>query len=973
MLELNEIFLKLFNMSISASWLALAVALFRLVMKKAPKWLNCCLWALVGIRLINPFSFESVLSLIPSAQTVTSESFFYSQTPTITTGVKSFNHYVNPIISESLAPTPGASVNPAQILGFVLSAVWLVGVVGMLLYALISFLRLKRTVSASVLVKENIYMCDEVKTPFILGIIKPKIYIPSDMDEKALDYVIAHEKAHIKRKDYLWKPTSFILLSVYWFNPVLWLSYILLCRDIELACDEKVIRDMQTGDKKAYSEALLSCSAPQRKITACPVAFGEVGVRQRIKSVLNYKKPAFWVILVALIASVAIGVCFMTDPVVGKEGKQNITIYDIDETVFSLHDSIMGASTFTVKTYEGDFYGAFYGNETDEIREFLQSIRLSEVKNFKIDFNMLEVYTDAVIEFQADSQESVTTINFYDDYTRLYLQKDSGDFAEQSKVYEVLNVDLVRKFFLPEELKYEGTVWQHFGKGDNVHIFLEKGYSVSSFETSDGIINKIVSDDGLEGIAWRPDAKSGELFSAEIKISGINNGEKTDFIVTATKVGEAGKRASYYYLIDSEEYTVTACDESNCEFILKADEKDISKPQRVDCYDDNTFFWTYNPMAGGTWWYMLTFTVPDGYDIVSAEVTGGSANVEELYYGEPDGEKCVKWSPDFNEKPSNAEDTILTVGASKNGEQFYMQIKVSLLGIDGESGVKEYSIEPLNCTITEKQTASYEIKPLPVKDLDTAVSQAILYINSDKNWLGECSSEGHIILGKEEEKDVTKVYLLERFSSYGFENGWFIELGGHSTACVMSFAKMDGGYVFWSADYTMDGAKLDDSIKEMFPKHLRKRALNPTDADSKSMDEQCRKYAEAYLKEKGRSEKIGEYSDIPRVWLTDLGVSVEVSNKLLEMKGMTNACEVGYYEKDGVTYRTSYCEEEKIIIYTQSHPEKPNFECTAIDAETGKEVPFKDEYLEKARTYEDYMAEGFGKKQQEYTTKAVVV
>jgi hypothetical protein len=159
----------------------------------------------------------------------------------------------------------------------------------------------------------------------------------------------------------------------------------------------------------------------------------------------------------------------------------------------------------------------------------------------------------------------------------------------------------------------------------------------------------------------------------------------------------------------------------------------------------------------------------------------------------------------------------------------------------------------------------------------------------------------------------------------------------------------------------------------MFPKHLRKRALNPTDADSKSMDEQCRKYAEAYLKEKGRSEKIGEYSDIPRVWLTDLGVSVEVSNKLLEMKGMTNACEVGYYEKDGVTYRTSYCEEEKIIIYTQSHPEKPNFECVAIDAETGKEVPFKDEYLEKAKTYEDYMSEGFRVKQQEYTTKAVAI
>ena len=854
MLELNEIFLKLFNMSISASWLVFAILVFRLVLKKSPKWISCCLWALVGVRLVNPFSFESILSLIPSAETVNSENFFYSQSPTITTGVQSFNSYVNPIISESFAPTPGASVNPTQILGFVLSSVWLTGMAVMFLYALISFLRLKKTVAASVNVKENIYVCDEVKSPFILGIIKPKIYIPSDMDEGIMNYVIAHETAHIKRRDYLWKPIGFLLLSVYWFNPVVWLSYILLCRDIELACDEKVIRDMQTGDKKAYSEALLSCSVSQRMITACPVAFGEVGVKKRIKSVLNYKKPAFWVILVALIASVAIGVCFMTDPL----QEENVT------TVQSVTD-------FS-SLKQGDFTAESILTDVDSVS--------------------VELCKDAVIIFESDKEEDVAGIK---------------------------------------------------------NIFTE-------LRLNDGYYSH-PSAEALE-----------ELAEYEFKFSFSNS--KKDIAVRFDKNIE-----QMWFLFDDDRYTSTF-GVINGEIIKDVIDEIltvVSNPQRIDCYDDNTFTWHFNPMAGGTWWYETTFTVPEGYEIVSADATSGTAKVDSLFYGEPDGEKCAKWSPYMNEKTESTEDTILTVGAKKDGKQFNMQIKVSVLSVDGETGVKEYKLMPVNCNMTEKGQANYEIKPIPIEDLDTAVSQAILHINSNKNWLGECPAEGHIILGKEEEKDVTKVYLLERFSSYGFENGWFIEVGGHSTACVMSFAKMDGGYVFWSADYTEDGAHLDDSIKRLFPLKYRKRALNPTDADSKSMDEQCRKYARAYLGEKVREAKIGSYGDVPRIWLTDLGVSVEVSNKLLEMKGMTNACEVGYYERDGVTYRTSYCEEEKIIIYTKEIYEKGIVEETAIDATTGEEVPFKDEYLEKAKTYEDYMSEGFKVKQQEYTTKAVTI
>ena len=273
-------------------------------------------------------------------------------------------------------------------------------------------------------------------------------------------------------------------------------------------------------------------------------------------------------------------------------------------------------------------------------------------------------------------------------------------------------------------------------------------------------------------------------------------------------------------------------------------------------------------------------------------------------------------------------------------EEFDLIVKISLFAVETD-GVREYNIEPVNCNITEKGTANYEISPVPIEDLDTAVSQAILQINSGKNLLGECPSEGHIILGKDEEKDVTKVYLLERFSTYGFENGWFISKSGHSTACVMTFINSDGGYVFQNVEYTEDGSKFDDSVKRLFPARFRKRALNPTDADSKSMDEQCRKYAEAYLKEKGRSEKIGDYGDVERISLTDLGVSVEASNRILEQKGSTSYCHIGYYEElqDGVRYlcRTAYSETENIVVFIkESYDSGQIAQLTVFDSLTGE-------------------------------------
>ena len=311
---MSGIFLKLLNLSISASWLVLVVLALRLVLKRAPKWVNVLLWGMVALRLMLPFSIESALSLIPSAETLSPEVVRFDPAPTITSGVEFIDNAVNPSLSESFAAAPLASVNPLYVWTYLAGWVWLIGLAAMLAYALVSYLRLRRRVSASIPLRENIYVCDEVPSPFILGIVHPRIYLPSALDEAQRGSVLSHERAHLARRDHWWKPLGFALLAVYWFNPLLWLAYTLLCRDIELACDERVLRGMDAGQVKDYSSALLACSVPRRMIAACPLAFGEVGVGARVKNALRYKKPAFWVVAASVAVCVVVAVCFLTNP-----------------------------------------------------------------------------------------------------------------------------------------------------------------------------------------------------------------------------------------------------------------------------------------------------------------------------------------------------------------------------------------------------------------------------------------------------------------------------------------------------------------------------------------------------------------------------------------------------------------------------------------------------------------------------------
>ncbi len=545
---MTDLFISLFNMSITASWLVLAVVVLRFLLKKSPKWINTVLWAFVGFRLVCPFSFESIFSLVPSTDTVPHD-IIYSPSPSIHSGIPVLNSTVNPIISETFAPDVTNSVNPLQIVLFIAVIVWITGTLAMLVYSGVSFIRLNRKVREGVVLKDNIWLCDRIDTPFILGLFKPRIFLPSGMSESDMEYVIAHENAHLRRRDHWWKPLGFILLTVYWFNPVMWVAYILLCRDIELACDEKVIKEMGTDIKKPYSEALINCSVSRRTISACPLAFGETGVKDRIKSVLSYKKPTLWIIIVAVISCIAVAVCFLTNP------------------------------------------------------------------------------------------------------------------------------------------------------------------------------------------------------KSELKDS--------------------------------------------------------------------------NP------------------------------------------------------------------------------------------------------------------------ELDAAVSQAIFEINADSLYKSECAAEGHIIYGVEEGDNVT-VYLHEEFAGFGFKNGYFMEQTGHYTPAVFTFVKNDDGYILTDHKYAMDGEGYGDSIREMFPKEYHARVLDPTEKDRADMWAQCARYAEDYLDKIGRKAEVCHYSEVPHVMLTDVGVSVEISNKILENN--TLSCydaDIGNYEalENGVrfVYRTDFDKEKNLIIYTREiYATGEITQKIELDAKTGR-------------------------------------
>lgn len=307
-----EIFQKALNMSIAAGWLILAVIALRLLLRRAPKRFRLLLWAVVGLRLALPWSIESALSLIPSAQTLP-EGIMLERAPVLDTGISALNGAINPGFTAAFTPELGASANPLQVLLPIAAALWMLGAAAMLLWALVSWLRLRKRVREAVRLEENVYEC-EIASPFVLGLFRPRIYLPFSLENGERELVLAHERAHITAGDHIMKPLGWLLLAAHWYNPLVWLAYALFCRDIELACDERVVHGLSLSDRADYSQALLDLSRPRGGVRACPLAFGESSVKGRVKSVLSYKKPAFWLVLLAVVVCVGAAVCFLTDP-----------------------------------------------------------------------------------------------------------------------------------------------------------------------------------------------------------------------------------------------------------------------------------------------------------------------------------------------------------------------------------------------------------------------------------------------------------------------------------------------------------------------------------------------------------------------------------------------------------------------------------------------------------------------------------
>ena len=310
---MDDVFLKLVNLSISASWLILAVLVLRVVLKKAPKWVMPLLWSVVALRLVCLFSIESALSLIPSAETIPSEIVTETREPVLYEQA-TLDIVTNPTLPSAAEVPVGVSRQQAQVDFNIYSVLWLAGMAALLVHALVSAGKLKRKLATAILLRDNIYESEFVDSPFVFGVVKPNIYLPMHMDEGTAAYVIAHEHAHLARRDHWWKVLGYLVLALHWFNPLVWVAYILFCRDIELACDEKVVRGLDGAARADYSQALLSCAAPKRAVAACPLAFGEGNIKTRVKSALHYKKPAFWVAAAAVLAVVIVAVCFLTNP-----------------------------------------------------------------------------------------------------------------------------------------------------------------------------------------------------------------------------------------------------------------------------------------------------------------------------------------------------------------------------------------------------------------------------------------------------------------------------------------------------------------------------------------------------------------------------------------------------------------------------------------------------------------------------------
>lgn len=508
---MDAVFLKLLNMSLTACVLILAVLPVRALLKKAPRWSICLLWGLVALRLICPFTLQSNLSLIRNSEPITRETISPGQwtTPVVTETIQYEAAEPRPTVQEGhnqcIAEVPAQSVVQApqrQAPGIftVAGYVWLAGAGVMLMYAFISYWQLKRRVSTATRLEGNVWQSEYVTSPFVLGAFRPTIYLPYGLKEPQLNHILAHERAHIRRGDHLIKPLGFAILSVHWFNPLVWLAYVLLCRDIEAACDERVIKEMTHEQRQSYSATLLRCSVHRRRIAACPVAFGETAIKGRIKNVMNYKKPTVWLVLLSMLLSVVLAGCFLTDPVKDPSRGQLSVSREDRERMDALVDQIAGKLWDVKYEWLGpDFYRLIDSQARDELMaygdtalEYLTSqLRTTSSSNHSVrEQIMVYLCEDMAKAIPAESRYSGSWSEIPGMWLTYYDMKnaDRNDkSALQPGFYQVIDV-------LYGAMADENTVYWDYGRR---YMVTENGFFLRNTMAHYGYVTSITNDNGV--------------------------------------------------------------------------------------------------------------------------------------------------------------------------------------------------------------------------------------------------------------------------------------------------------------------------------------------------------------------------------------------------------------------------------------------------------------------------------------------
>lgn len=431
---MNHIFLEILNNAWITGVLILVVIVFRLLLKKTPKYINCILWGIVGLKLMIPFDISSSFGLLPSGKTI--ETVSNGVSPIIVrTGIASVDTSVNEYVGAISQSLPSAHDSMIHWMD-VFSILWMVGIGVMLVYLMVSYIFIRRKVASSILVEKGVSICDEIKSPFLFGMVKPHIYLPSGLEKEKRMYVLSHERMHLKRGDHLWKPLGFLILTVYWFQPLCWLAYVLLCKDIELACDERVIKKRDASWRANYCQVLLDCSVGNRKIIAVPLAFGEVGVKERVKRVLSYKRTKLGVVIVAIIICAGVAICFGTKSKEKSVTSSNGNKDEIVEKVKEADDNLIPATVPTVDlsaTTGADGARLYYADESTIIFGGYFGLFVYDTKNHKF----IRSVDLKPIECDDTQGDNACTISVKSDGSEVYLHREGPEHKEDMYVYHV--------------------------------------------------------------------------------------------------------------------------------------------------------------------------------------------------------------------------------------------------------------------------------------------------------------------------------------------------------------------------------------------------------------------------------------------------------------------------------------------------------------------------------------------------------